>query len=254
MFYSLYPSQQRWSGFICRSYLCRSVADLIGQNADYLVHTISLHLCTRRSAQQQRQPFQAIKVLQSVVAHGNEDVCHLVKDISGELLLSLDMRLLEVGVVWEGLKSVVQNCARWVDQRQVNKGAEVEDGTAQRGNKTEEVETLCEEEREGVRKEVGMETIAEFFRNYHKEKEKRQETECEVEGEKEEEEEEEEQLPCCEGVCVDVLRRSVHHLSHDKPSVRLLVLDAVQHCLWALQHHKVESLCLLVLQQASYHI
>lgn len=218
------------------------MTDLIGQNADYLVHTISIHLRTRHLPEQQQQQSQAVQVLQSVVTHGDEGVCQLVRDVLDELLLSLDLRQLEAGLVWEGLESLAQNCARWVDQRPRNDGGVVVQHKEEGVEENKKMEADQEEDR-GRRKDVGIETIAEFFRNYHKEKDKGLEEE-EGEGEDGEDSEglysQDKPLPCCEGVCVDVLRRSAHHMSHPAPAVRLRVLEAVQHCLRVLQHHKVD--------------
>ena len=96
-------------------------------------------------------------------------------------------------------------------------------------------------------KKVGMAAIAEFFCNYHNEKKRLADERgegCgaeEVDGKDDSEGvySQDKQLPCCEGVCVEVLRRSVHHMSHSSPSVRLQVLDAGAILPQALQAHKV---------------
>ena len=242
------------------------MADLIGQNADYLVHKISEQLHMRRMPRPLLHYSQAIQVLQSVVSHGNEEVCLLIKDVLDELLLSLDLGQLEAELVWEGLDVVANNCARWVDQRNSD-GSGGEDGGegvvevtgGGMADKERDIEDMgdthnnCEEHKKGVE----LEAIGRYFMNYHKEKARKEEEEesegvtdgCgDKEGPEEEPYSAEQKLPCCESVCVEVLRRSVHHMSHPVVMVRLKVLAAVEHCLRALRQHKV-GLATLYLNQ-----
>ena len=262
------------------------MADLIGRNADYLVHEISQQLRQRHQSNTRslHHSSHAIRVLQGVVSHGNEEVCLLVKDVLDELLLSLDLQQLEAWLVWEGLEVVAQSCGRWVRQREAGETeADARKGKADHKEETGDMkgeerkddklgdasaafkasgggirdgdkEGLDAAEAKGHREKerpegVGLEAIGRYFMDYHKEKSRREEEEVEGGrgGEEGEEEQEpgmesyttEPQLPCCESVAVEILHRSVHHMSHPVATVRLKVLTAVQNCLRALQSHKV---------------
>ncbi len=227
----------------------RGVAELVGKNSDYLVHKISEHLRLRHATK--LRPSMAVKVLQSVASHGDEEVCLLIKDVLDELLLSLDLQQLEAGLVWEGLSTVSQSCARWVELRTAGSGKDgggrdvMSDEVPSDGSI---VEDDSEEEKVEIEassdKGVSLEAIGHFFMKYHKDKAAREERDLggmaeEGEGSEGGAYSKEKELPCSESICVEVLRRCVHHMSHPVAMVRMKVLASMQHSIKALQSHKV---------------
>lgn len=210
-----------------------SVAYLIGCNADYLAHAISVHL--RHASRGVTGHRGAVRVLGAVVQHGEEEVCAMVRDSIDDLLTSLDTRQADPTVVWAGLRTLARSCERFVSSRCANEqvGGETKSGGMVRG---EEVGVIMEEEDKG---KVGIETIADYFLQYHKTKEEAGQEEEPEEGEEsgdmeEPYSQEERTLPVVEQVCVEVMRRCGHHMSHDQPDVRLVVMDTLQHCLKSL--------------------
>ena len=222
---------------------CRSLADLIQVNTDYLVHSISVHL--RNTSHSTTQP-EAVQVLRAVVSHGKEEVCLLVRDSIEDLLLCLDTKQLDPHLVWVGLRTVSENCERWIDERKL-KEERVEPLSKGR-DKSVEVE---DEVTGPAEPSVGIEAIAKFFRDYHKDKESKLAEEEEGKEEVEDDTDGEERyssklkLPAAEEVCVEILHRCVHHMAHHNSTVRMVVMDTIQHCFKGLRHDKV---CLCVLQ------
>jgi len=270
LFYFFYCFWQFDEVLLFFSFFLSSVADLIGRNADYLVHEISQHLRQgHANTPSLHHSSHAVRALQGVVSYGDEEVCLLVKDVLDELLLSLDLQQLEAGLVWEGLEVVAQSCTRWVGQREGERGVA---GTSERvadtrnsGDKDNISETLKNNEekfcgkKEGsntamgeghqgkdTQGKEGLEAIGRYFMDYHKEKSRKgaEDVKGESGGDEGEEPEVESyttepQLSCCERVAVEILHRSVHYMSHPVAAVRLKVLTAVQGCLRTLQSHKV---------------
>lgn len=215
-----------------------SVSALIGRNADYLVHATSVHL--RHASHPRGQHAEAIQVLGAVMRHGDEGVCPMMKDCVNELLVSLDTRQLAPPLVWAGLQMLAESCECWVSKREVGEEPKVT-GV---GPSVEEEEAK-DEPRE---KEVGIQAIADFFLQYHQNKDKDMEREESVGGVEEEEEaagedsySQERPLPAVEQVCVELMRRCGHHMSHDNPHVRLVVLGTLQSCLKSLRHEEVSN-------------
>ena len=177
-------------------------------------------------------------MLGAVVQHGEEGVCAMVRDCIDDLLTSLDTRQADPTVVWAGLRTLAKSCECFVSSRCANDG-ESKSGGVVRGEEGSVGVVEEEEERNGP---VGIEAIAEFFLQHHKAKEGvGQEEEPEGEGDMVEEpySQEERTLPAVEQVCIEVMRRCGHHMSHDQPDVRLVVMDTLQHCLRTLSHNKV---------------
>ncbi len=256
--------------------LRRSKARLIGQNADYLAHAISVHL--HRTPQGVQDG--AVRVLGAVMRHGEEGVCPLASDCIHDLLTSLDTKQADAAMVWVGLRTIAESCERFVSNRNT-RGQECvvkEPGVVKRQDAipmgidtnhvgvvkepdTNHVDVVKEPDTNpvGVVKEVeppeiqpkGIEAIAEYFLQYHKTKKEEREVggEEEEEGRRGAEESEEEggeeqysqerTLPATEQVCVEVMRRCAHYLAHDKPAVRLVVMETLRHCMEALKHDKV---------------
>ncbi len=225
--------------------LHRSLSHLIDVNADYLIHSISLHLRYMSSNQS-----EAIQVLRGVVSHGEEGVCLLVRDSMRDLLLSLDTNQLEPQLVWVGLRTLAENCKRWVTTRDskgggavgTEKGVESEDHPTSKNSKGRVVEGVAKgvESKNDPREDIGIEAIAQYFHQYHQEKEEGLEEE-EGGGVMDEEGccyEDKPRLPV-EQVCVDIMRRCVHHMSHPISAVRLVVMETLQYCMTALQHDQV---------------
>ena len=219
------------------------MAELIDHNADYLVHTISLHL--QDKAHHHLQP-RALQVLRAVLSHGEEGVCLLVQDSLKNLFISLDTKELDPRLVWVGLRTLSQSCERWVSTRTVAEEEEervesvgvVQDATSDKELSRDEL--LGDEPRD----RVGIEAIGEYFRQYHKAKEaeRAEDEEKERPGGEDEGDEvyyKEEKLPAVEQVCVQVLERCVHHLANPDPNTRLLILESMEHSMKALKHKKV---------------
>lgn len=209
------------------------MAYLIGQNADYLAHAISIRL--HRASRGDKGHCGAIRVLGAVVQHGEEGVCAMVRDCIDDLLTSLDTKQVDAALVWAGLRTLARSCECFVSSRNVTVGMD-----------TKPVGVVKEEQEEnGVeRQEVGIEGIADYFMQYHKTKEETEGKEEAVGGVAEEEPYSQEQpLPAVEQVCVEVMRRCGHHMSHDQPNIRLVVMDTLQHCMRALRHNEVRILC-----------
>ena len=211
-----------------------AVSSLIGRNADYLVHATSVHL--RHAPTSNSQHAEAIQVLGAVMSHGNEEVCHLMKDCIQDLLVALDTRQLAPPLVWAGLQTLARSCGCWISRRE----------RVEREGPVGVVSAAEEEEEAGDREDVGIEAIAEYFLQYHKNRD--QEAEGGGVGQEEEQgagQQEEESysqdcpLPAVEQLCVEVMRRCGHHMSHDSPSVRLVVMETLEYCMQALQHEKV---------------
>lgn len=226
----------------------RSVANLIGRNVDYLAHAISLH--QRHASRGVRGHRGAVRVLCAVVQHGEEGACALVRGCIQDLLTSLDTKQVEAGLVWAGLRSLAKSCECLVASRTAKENVAMETNvesvdSGKDGNNPGGVVTAETELVEGERRQIGIESIADFFLQYHKAKgEEEAESGCVVGAESEGVAEEssysqERPLPVMEQVCVEVMRRCGHHMSHDQPAIRLVVMETLQHCMRALGHDKV---------------
>lgn len=216
---------------------------LIGRNADYLVHATSIHL--RHAPHRSGGHVEAIQVLGAVMRHGSEEVCRMMKDCVNELLVFLDTRQLPPPLVWAGLQTLAESCECWISKR---KQVECEEpGGVVRGG------VVAKEERDTEVKQVGIQAIADYFLQYHEQKKKQEEEEVGLtegagsseEGGVEEDEEEpysqERPLPAVEQICVEMMRRCGHHMSHDNPNVRMVVMETLQHCMKALRHEKAST-------------
>lgn len=216
---------------------CSSVSDLIGRNADYLVHATSIHL--RHAPHRNAGHAEAIQVLGAVTRHGNEEVCHMMKDCVDELLVSLDTRQLPANLVWAGLQTLAESCEHWISKRKKveheQPGGVVQEGVA------------ADEDGDPEVKKVGIQAIADYFLEYHKQKDKQEQEEWAGLTEEQANEEEEESyardrpLPAAEQICVEMMRRCCHHLSHDTPNIRMVVMETLQHCMKALRHDTVSD-------------
>lgn len=240
--------------------VCRSVSHLIAANTDYLVHSISVHL--RLASYRGWGHAEAIQVLCAVMSHGDEGVCPMIKGCVNELLLSLDTKQLAPALVWTGICTLSKSCEHWISKRGVKEQPVGVAEGVEPGGKKEEVKDGSSEGK------VGLQAIADYFLKYHKEKEQEGEGGgaeveeegggAEVEGERggaeveeeggraevvEEEEGEdysqERPLPAVEQVSVELMRRCGHHMSHDNPSIRLVVMETLQHCMKTLKDEKV---------------
>lgn len=180
-------------------------------------------------------------MLCAVVQHGKEGVCAMVRDCIQDLLTSLDTRQVEAGLVWAGLRSLAKSCECFAANRSA-KESDTQSGQEPGGEEGEGTEPV-----EGERRQVGIEAIADYFLQYHRAKGEEEGEESrgvvgeESEGVEEEEEpySQERTLPAVEQVCVEVMRRCGHHMSHDQPTVRLVVMETLEHCMRALGHDKV---------------
>lgn len=222
------------------------MAYLIGRNADYLAHAISVHL--RHASRGVRGHRGAVRVLGAVVQHGEEGVCGMVRDCIDDLLTSLDTRQADATSVWLGLRTLAKSCECFVSSRcakaletepvGVVKGAETNPVGVVKGVETNPVGVVSEE---STKEQVGIEAIADYFLHYHKTKEEEgQEVESEEGVESGEEPYPQDRpLPVVEQVCVEVMRRCGHHMSHDQPGIRLVVMETLQHCMKALSHDEV---------------
>ncbi len=211
---------------------------LIAGNADYLVNSISLRL--RQASRGHAGHSEAIQVLGAVMRHGEESVCGMVRVTVSQLLLSLDTRQLGPALVWEGLCTLAHSCKCWLSNQEggVGKGEESE-GVA-KGREEEE------EEEDGVKGGVGIQAIADFFLKYHRQKEREEEEDGEgggaqatTAGEEQEDYSQERTLSAAEQVSVDIIQRCRHHMAHDTPTVRMVVMETLEHCMEALRHDKV---------------
>jgi hypothetical protein len=166
----------------------------------------------------------------------------MVRDCIDDLLTSLDTRQAGAATVWAGLRTVAKSCECFIRGRSSvgteNKSVGVvggEESVAVGVVKTRGEEASAEEK-------VGIEAIADYFLNYHKTKEREgpaEGEESEVMADDEELYSQERKLPAVEQVCVEVMRRCGHHMSHDQPDVQLVVMDTLQHCMKALSGDKV---------------
>ena len=179
-------------------------------------------------------------MLGAVMRHGEETVSGMVRVIISDLLVSLDTRQLNPTLVWEGLRTIARSCKCWLSTAKKAEEQVVK----------EEREVEIDTEEADMKGSVGIGAIADFFRQYHRDKEK-----AELEGggaeamqdQQDRDQLEEEDysgqrtLSAPEQVSVDIMQRCAHHMAHDSPRVRLVVMETLQHCMEALSHDKVRD-------------
>lgn len=225
----------------------RSVSALVFRNSDYLVHAISVHL--RHSSYGLKSGAGAIQVFGALVSHGEEALCPLLKDTINELLLSLDTRQFDPLLVWEGLRMLARSCDNWVSKRTMKEAPRgvvngVEQKDVAKGTDPGSVGLETVEKDGGKKEKMTLQAIADYFLQYHRAKEEEGEG-YSHEGEDNPEEEphysQERQLPAVELMCVEVMRRCGHHMSHDESGIKLVVMETLLHCMKALRHDQVDT-------------
>ena len=209
----------------------------------------------------------------------DESVLLLIQDSIDELLLSLDIRQIEPSLIWPVLRTLAQSCERWQTPPNITTSSPA---PASSGNTL----TESSREKEGVpshvtdvashvtniddpddaASHVTPEAVEEFFLQYHQEKQHREEErlgdlseselnqsegEQDIHGRGEAEEDDpydqRKELSPLSRTAVELMQRCGHHMSVELPTLRLVVLETLTHCILALKHKLVSSRSLFIL-------
>ena len=206
----------------------------------------------------------------------DESVLLLIQDSVDELLLCLDVRQIDPSFIWPVLRALAQSCEEWQSSSgtATTSSLAAPSSSSERGTLTEVTreESVPSHVTESVRQvtnsdaatshvtdHVTPEAVEEFFLQYHREKRRREEErfadlsdselyeseneqDIDREGENAEGEnpyDQREELSPLHRTVVELMHRCGHHMSVECPSLRLIVLDTLTHCLLALKHQQV---------------
>lgn len=205
----------------------------------------------------------------------DEGVLLLIQDSIDELLLSLDTRQIEPSLIWPVLRTLAQSCERWrtvptpptsppppagssdTQGRRTESSREKEGGASHMINTESHVTNYDSDAASHVTGHVTPEAVEEFFLQYHKEKRRREDegelSESERDqsttkrdshgdgGDEEDPYNQRRELSPLSRTSVEVMQRCSHHMSAEDPTLRLVVLDTLTHCILSLQHEQVSS-------------
>lgn len=194
----------------------------------------------------------------------------LIQDSIDELLLSLDIRQIDRSHIWPVLRTLAQSCERWQmvsdtttfsptpasSRNTLTKTSGEKEGVPSHVTDIASHVTN-DDDHDDVTSHVTPEAVEEFFLQYHREKQQREEerlgdlSEPELNqsegeanvheaGEKEEDPyNQRKELSPLSRTAVELMQRCGHHMSAEVPTLRLMVLETLTHCIHALKHEQV---------------
>ena len=195
----------------------------------------------------------------------------LIQDSIDELLLSLDIGQIEPSLIWPVLRTIAQSCERWQtspnttlpparssdNQRLLTELNREKEGGASHVIDVESHDDGASVTASHVTGHVTPEAVEEFFLQYHREKQYREKEgnlsdssaskqdshggvdENEKDVEEEDPYNQRKELSPLSRTVVEVMQRCGHHMSMEPPTLRLVVMETLTHCMLALQHEQV---------------
>ncbi|KAJ7332271.1 hypothetical protein JRQ81_014451 [Phrynocephalus forsythii] len=224
---------------LCRACGYPSVPELINQNADYLVNSISLEL--RHRAHESR----ASRVLEAMLRHSDAEVLPLVEDVVRDTLARLDQCHSDrVSPFLSVMHTLMIRLVFWSSLGHLAKeGLEVRSGFMSGAVWPHNLAPAAQQ--------TTPEAMEEFFQSYIKQKRMAEgnlsDSEEEEKGEQlqspepeadEETDARESRLPPRAQTAKEVMERCVHLLSAKSLRVRLKVLDTLELCVLVLSPHE----------------
>ncbi|XP_067856725.1 TELO2-interacting protein 1 homolog [Heptranchias perlo] len=217
---------------LCQACGYDSLQELINQNSDYLVNTISLNL--RRLSQHPHTP----RVISVMFSYSDASLLPLVDDVVQDVLLSLDHYYDErAQLIFTVLHSLMTALAHWFPPEDpVQKTEKPQDKACRSGITAEEIQCFFQEYRK--QKHLAEGDVEDFDLD---------KTECEIPDQLESDiscdhPDMKKELPAHIQISKDVMERCIHLLPDKSIKLRLKVLDVLELCVTVLQSHVNELL------------